>query len=287
MRAPALLIACALVAGLASPTDAQSEPVAATESRDFAPLVGRLIDGFLRPAHADLVAAARGHGADWQRFCSARERAGLERVAASFRRLADAWARIEFVRYGPITEDFRAERINFWPDKRNATTRGLAGLLAADAPEPTVATVRAASAATQGLPALERLLFDPGAAERLVAAKDEGARACAVGRAVAGNVAEVAEAVAAGWEPLAEAVKTDRALAREAAARLTTDLLGEFQTLIDAKLLPAMGKAIEAAKPEALEGRHAGRVRESFARPLAGLPSGTRAAGRALKETPA
>lgn len=266
LAAVLLVIVAARAAVLAQETPA---PAAAAE-RDLAPVVGRAIDGFVRPAHAALAAAAKDHAADWAGFCGKRDAAGTTRVEGSFRRLADAWARIEFLRYGPIAEDFRAERINFWPDKRNATTRGLSGLLAPDAPEPTVETVRAASAAAQGLPALERLLFDPGARARLVSAKPEGVRACAAGRAIAANVAAMAAEVAAGWEPLAASAARDPALAREVAARLVTDLLSGFQTLIDAKLLPAMGKTPEAARPEAFEGRRAGRVRESFAAMLAG-----------------
>lgn len=264
MRRFALLLALGL-AGLPAPAGAETagEP-------DLRPVATRAVDGFVRPGYERLADAAKGHAAGWVEVCVAPDRAGVGRLAVSFRRLADAWARIEFVRYGPVVEDFRAERINFWPDKRNATTRGLAELTAAGAAEPTVASVRAASAAVQGLPALERLLFDPGAAERLASTSSEGARACAAGRAIAAGLALTTAEVAAGWGPLADATTADPAAARETAARLTTDLLAGFQTLIDGKLLPALGKTAETARPEALEGRRAGRVRASFAEPLAG-----------------
>lgn len=264
MRRSTLLLALGLAA-LPAPAGAETagEP-------DLRPVVVRAVDGFVRPAYQRLAEAAKGHAAGWVEVCAAPDRAGVSRLAGSFRRVADAWARIEFLRYGPVVEDFRAERINFWPDKRNATTRGLAELTAAGAPEPTLASVRAASAAVQGLPALERLLFDPGAAERLASSAPEAARACAAGRAIAAGLAVTTGEVAAGWEAFAAAATADPAAARETAARLTTDLLAGFQTLIDGKLLPALGKTAETARPEAFEGRRAGRVRASFAEPLAG-----------------
>ena len=261
MRRVALLLVL-LLATLARP--------AAAEEPDLRVVAARAVDGFVRPGYRQLAEAAELHAADWTALCATPGRDGIDRLDRSFRRLADAWARIEFLRYGPIADDFRAERVNFWPDKRNATTRGLARLLAPEAPEPTVETVRAASAAVQGLPALERLLYDPGAVERLLAAKPERARACAAGRAIAGGLASLTAEVSAGWALLAEAVQSDPAVARELAARLTTDFLSGFQTLIDAKLLPAMGKTPEAARPEALEGRRARRVRASFVEPLVG-----------------
>jgi predicted lipoprotein len=268
MRSFVLLLAAALALPFAGGAGAQSP---AAEARDLRPTAGRAIEGFVRPTYGALAEAARAHAADWAGFCGERRRDGLERVTGSYHRLADAWGRIEFLRYGPIGEDFRAERLDFWPDKRNATTRGVAALIAPDAAEPTVATIKSASAAVQGLPALERLLYDPGAAARLTGPGAEGARACAAGRAIAGGVAVMADEVAVGWGPIAEAAASDPALAREIAARLVTDLLTGFQTSIDAKLLPAMGKTAEAARPEAFQGRRAGRVREGFVRPLAGM----------------
>lgn len=268
MRRFALLLAVVLTLPFAGGAEAQSP---AAGERDPRPTATGAIEGFVRPGYGALAEAARAHAAAWAGFCGERKREGLAGLTRSYQRLADAWGRIEFLRYGPIGEDFRAERIDFWPDKRNATTRGVAALLAADAAEPTAATIKSASAAVQGLPALERILYDPGATARLVGPGTEGARACAAGRAIAGGVAAMADEVTAGWGPIAREVATDPALAREVSARLVTDLLSGFQTLIDAKLLPGMGKTAEAARPEAFQGRRAGRVREGFARPLAGM----------------
>lgn len=258
----ALVLAWCLVA---TPASSRAEEAAAKPA-DLRPLAVRLVNERVRPAYADLAAAAARHAADWRDACARPNDAALDaRLRASYAALAEHWWRIEFVRFGPIIEDFRAERIDFWPDRRNATTRGVAALLDPAAPEPTAESVRAQSAAAQGLPALERILFDaPGAGKR------RPARTCAAGRAIAANLAAIGAEVATAWEPLAARAAADESWARELVARLTTDVLGEFQTLIDAKLA-ALGKTAEAARPDGLEGRRAGLERAALARPIDGM----------------
>ena len=245
-------------------------PVVAETPRDLRGPANRAVREVVMPAYERLATSAATHAAAWERACASRDPGALAGLAVGWRDVADAWATIEFVRVGPVADDFRAERIEFWPDKRNAGARALAALLADPTP-PTPATVAAASVATRGLPALERLLFDPGAARRLGLADRDGTRACALGRLIAADLATTTRAVADEWAPLADRIAADESLAREIAARLTTDALTEFQTLIDGKLAPALGKTPDAARPEALQGRRSGRERESFARPLAGL----------------
>lgn len=230
-------------------------------AEDLRPLARRLAVEIIRPAYADLAARARAAVDAWDEVCrtSAPARA---RLVEAHRATARAWWRIEAVRFEPVSEDFRAERIDFWPDRRNATTRGLAGLLDPAAPEPTAAGVRAASAAVQGLPALERLIFDRTG--------PLSPRECAAGRAIAANVATLTREIEAGWAPLTEKVGGDEAAAREMVARLTTDVLGEFENLLDGKLAP-LGKTPETARPDGFEGRRAGLERDALVEPLVGV----------------
>ncbi len=262
MRPRALLVVLALLA----PASA-----GAAEERDLRPVAARAITEVVGPAYDALAREAADQAALWRDTCATRRDGGsVERLGKAHRRTADVWAEIEYLRYGPVAEDFRAERIEHWPERRGATTRGLAALFA-EAAEPSAASIHAASVGVQGLPVLERLLFDAGAAERLIRADAEGARACAIGRAVADNLAAVTAEVAAGWAGAGAIAARDPDRAREIVARLVTDALGETQTLIEAKLLPAMGKTTNAARPEALQGWRAGRVGAGFARPIAGL----------------
>src|SRR5207247_4902359 len=86
---------------------------------------------------------------------------GFKALQRAYLATADTWSQIEFLHYGPIGEEFRAERLSYWPERKNATAKGLAVLLEKDGvadltPEMFVKN----SVAAQGLPALERLLFD-------------------------------------------------------------------------------------------------------------------------------
>lgn len=263
-------IAVAVVFALISAAPACAEP-------DDRATALRAINAYAAPASAAFMETAAHHEQDWRALCAKRSKAALARAQASFRQTADAWARMELLRIGPAGEDFRAERVNFWPDRRNATTRGLADLIDAKTP-PTAQAIRAASAAVQGLPALERLLFDKGGAT-LVGAS--GGKICAVGQAISGNLAALAQEINAGWGPVRAALDQGPQ-ARETVARFATDLLTEFQSLIDSKLSPALGKDSETARPNALEGWRANRARESFIEPLKGVE----ALARALIERP-
>src|SRR5262249_6780115 len=125
--------------------------------------------------------------------------AGIPALKAAFGKAADAWSAVEFVTMGPVSLSLRPGRFNFFPDRRNAIQRGMAEVLAdPDASRFEPERFRRSSAATQGLPALERLLFDEGAADAL-ASGAETARRCIYGSAIALNLATIAKEVREGW----------------------------------------------------------------------------------------
>ncbi|MEV8465713.1 imelysin family protein [Fluviibacterium sp. DFM31] len=71
-----------------------------------------------------------------------------------------AWAPLDSYQFGPIQNIGAALTVNFWPDKKNFVGRGLRALLELppeQQADPSV--VAGASAAAQGLPALETLLY--------------------------------------------------------------------------------------------------------------------------------
>ena len=251
-----LLAALLLLAPAAGPA-AHAEGATA----DLRPLARRLADEVVGVAYRDFAAAARRNAAAWASECGA-AKPSRDGLAAHHLAVARAWWRVEPVRFGPVAEDFRAERIDFWPERRNATARGLAELLDPAAPEPTADTLRSGSAAVQGLPAEERLLFDGHGGL--------GRRDCAVGRAISANLAAMAGDIEEGWRGVGTRAGADEAFARELVTRLVTDALTGFTTLIDVKLA-ALGRTAAAARPEALEGRRAGAEREALLAPLEGM----------------
>lgn len=81
-------------------------------------------------------------------------------VVAAFTQTWLTWAPLDSYQFGPIEANAAALTVNFWPDKKNFVGRALTGLLALpEDAQRDPAEVGAQSAAVQGLPAIERLLF--------------------------------------------------------------------------------------------------------------------------------
>ena len=237
----------------------------ATAQTDRGALASRVVTQFLTPAYDQLSRAADDHARAWEAHCAGTPQAG---VVPTFRALADAWSRTGFFRDGPMGKAGRAARSTFWPARRNAVARGLAPLLKDEA-APTPQSVRQASAAAQGLPALERLLFEDGGAAAL--AEPAGARRCLVGRLIAGNLADIAAAARAETASLAQATAADPEKSRELLARVVTDALAELEAERDLRLAQGLGEDAAGARPQAFEGWRAGRAQASLVEPLAGI----------------
>ncbi len=220
----------------------------------------RVSEDFVSPRYEALARTAAAQVEAWRSFCGSPSHAGLEAVQEAYRTAADAWSSVELVKYGPVSEDFRAERISYWPERKNATGRGLARLLDGKSSEElSPERIREASAAVQGLPALERLLFEePPVGATGFGGSQEGQRRCVVGEAIARNVASLAAEVRDGW-PEAERKLAEPAAAKEGLRRLATDLLTAFQVMRDIKILPVLGADASKARPLLAEGWRSGR----------------------------
>lgn len=86
--------------------------------------------------------------------------ASLEAAQAALRETWLAWAPLDSYQFGPVEQLGAALTVNFWPDKKGFVGRGVKALqsLPPEAQQDP-ATVARASAAAQGLPAIEHLLY--------------------------------------------------------------------------------------------------------------------------------
>lgn len=112
------------------------------------------------------------------------DRGGIEQALAA---TWQAWAPLDAYQFGPIETQAAALTVNFFPDKKNFVGRALSDLLkrpGAEQADPAVAA--ASSAGAQGLPALERLLF-------------EDRQTCPALVGVSGNLARIGAALYDGW----------------------------------------------------------------------------------------
>ena len=112
---------------------------------------------------------------------------------AAFAATVAAWSKVEPIRFGPVTQDHRYERIFYWPDPKGLGTRQMREALAKQ--DETVTDpdeLAGKSVALQGLPALEYLLYGDGAASLAKAAPKAPFR-CGFALAVAANLARIAQ----------------------------------------------------------------------------------------------
>lgn len=255
-RLATALLMLGLTALLAtSPSRAAAVDASAATKAD---VVRNAIEDYLRPAYDDVAVAAQAMTDGQGDLCAVPGRDRLREARTDFASLVQAFSRIEYVRFGPIMDDNRVERILFWPDRRGVALRQIQAILAAkDETAATVAGLHAKSVAVQGLNALEFVLFGTGADDL---EKPEGAFRCRYGVAIAGNLGAIARDLSAGWQAedgIAHAMMHPGP--SDPSFRTTDDALQQivgvfihgFEAMRDLKLKPAFGETIDKANPKA------------------------------------
>ncbi|WP_255576513.1 imelysin family protein [Jannaschia sp. AI_61] len=203
------------------------------------------VDDHILPRLADLSQATTA-------LATAAE-TGCDALQDPFREAAEAWASAAHLMFGPGEDGGRASAIQFWPDARNATGRGLRLLAQQGAEAWTPEALARASVAARGLGALERAIFD-------------GAAPCPLTQALTADLAATAAAIEAGRRDgfaatlrTASAEGNTRFLApEEAEAALFTTLMTGLEFTATQRLGRPMGTFAEP-RPLRAEMRRSGR----------------------------
>jgi len=220
----------------------------------------RLADGYARPAVARLAQQAQDLEKALAAWCGkGGGPAGAPAVRQAFSQTALAWSGVEFLRFGPLVQGNRYERLVFWPDTRVVMQRQVRALLAqADAAALQPGALASRSVAIQGLPALEYVLYDePGLLEAPAGKAPD--YACRYAVAVAANIAAVSGELRQAWSPQGgfggqftapsagnDLYRSQQEVAAEAVKALSTGL----QFARDIKLAPVLGDSPQAARPK-------------------------------------
>jgi predicted lipoprotein len=225
---------------------------------------------FIVPHYETLARAMKAQEEAWAAFCSIPAAGSLDNLKVSYQAAADAWSGIEFVLYGPVSTDFRFERMAHWPERKNAIGRAMSALLARTGTEDlTLERFSQVSAAAQGLSGLERLIYDEKVAQLLKDETAAGGRACGVGKAIAAALSRTSGMVLSEWtQPggtLATLENGDAALVETAVTRLMTDYVTLFEIIDDQKIGTVMGKNADEARPTLAEGWRSGRSMRAIA----------------------
>lgn len=218
-------------------------------------MVTSAVDNTIVPAYrffADVSARTHEATAAW---CKSPTPAALKTAQEAFAGSVRGWARIQHIRFGPARTDNRWQRIAFLPDPRGVVRRQFAKVMAERRAELlTVDAISRQSAALQGLPALEILLYAPPADEPA----DGRLYRCGLAQAIAGYITRQADNMVREWTDPQTGWRqrlltagapgnTDYRSPNEAAAELVRSLLTGLQLVREDMLLTWM-KAAEAKK---------------------------------------
>jgi predicted lipoprotein len=246
-----------------------TSPALALEDADYTAAVAATAKGAIIPSYQAFGTAAAELRGSLDALCQAPGDASLEEARARFAETATAWARVQYISFGPVAEHQRAFRIEYWPDNRNVVGRQLAEVLskrdiAALEPKRFAAT----TVGVQGLPALERLLFAEDALAKLQPAEEGAAFRCRLLGAIGANLETMADETVAAWTDgdssflarIEHPSEEDEAIVdgRTIAGRLLNDLLTATIAMRDMKLLAPLGSSLEKAKPQTAEYRRSG-----------------------------
>jgi predicted lipoprotein len=190
----------------------------------------------------------------------------------------DSWQFIQPIRLGPIEQELRSYRLQFWPDKRQSVSRHLDMLLEKADPDALRPDAFAqGSVALQGFSALERLLFQPEIdAARFTTAHD-GEFSCDLIMAISHNMADIARETAGQWRShrqlIATAARGNAAYAdsSDVSARLFNNLYTQLELMLDQKLRAPLGSSPERSRGKRSESWRSARALRNLQQNLMGI----------------
>ncbi|MGD9914013.1 MAG: imelysin family protein [Rhizobiaceae bacterium] len=240
--------------------------------------IRHVIDGYVIPAYADFNEAVRDTREAMEQLCADPSYGGAERARQGFKALVETWSAAEPIRFGPITEDNRLERILFWPDRKGIGLRQVQAAIANEDPtanDPLQLAQK--SVAMQGLGALEFVLYGTGF-EALETG--EGHHRCEYGRAIVTNINQMMDAVQTGWlDPKGIATDWANPAAGNALYRTDDEALTEVLNVLvhgvelirDVRLDGFLGATPEDDKPKQAIYWRSGNTTNALAANLRGL----------------
>ncbi len=166
---------------------------------EHAAVAKRTLEQHILPGYAHLDAAAKAFARKAAALCHAPSSNALAETREAARQALLAWGRIEHIRFGPITEKQRLDRLLFYPDPRGFARKQIARLLRLHdenglAPE----RLAQASVAVQGFTAVDRVLWGNGS-DALATPTAEPSFRCRYLAALAGGIAQTAADTLAEW----------------------------------------------------------------------------------------
>jgi len=166
---------------------------------DHAEVARQTLENHIRPGYRRLAETASALQLKTTELCRAPSIPAFAETKKVFVDTVLAWSRIEHIRFGPVRDENRLERMAFWPDPKGIGRKQIAKAI--DSKNATVQTAQALavkSTALQGLTALEWVLYGT-AAEALTASGENGAFRCTYALAIAENISAMSRDIDSAW----------------------------------------------------------------------------------------
>lgn len=238
-----------------------SSAEAKSNAAQKAAIVRDLVTHHVIPRYKNLSAKSADLAQYATRYCRALKQSDMAELKTRYKAALTAWMGIQHIRFGPVMRKDRYYRIQFWPDKHGQGGRQLRKLLKSkNKPAPNLREIAIKSAALQGFPALERILFDPNSN-----ALSENRFLCGLTIAITGNLAAMAKATHDDWR------RYDISATNMVMVGLFRALNEQLRTIGELKLKRPLGKSFETARPKRSESWRSHMSRENMIANLEGL----------------
>jgi predicted lipoprotein len=227
-----------------------------TRDEDWTAINIAVTDELIIPAYQNLESRSLELISATENFCSDLSALNLDSLKNSYQQSMLAWQAIQHIQFGPITYFNWNYRMHYWPDERGASGRQLDALIASQ--DESVLTSNAfprQSVGVQGLPSLEKLLYDANALSDF----RDNAYLCSLTTSISRNINEISFGVTQRWMDEYRALILDPVAGGfyENAEDLSIYFLKALQESIakvrDLKLAPAIGESFVTTRTRSAE----------------------------------
>ncbi len=235
--------------GNAGPVTPEPNTPTNTIEDEFGLWLTDLANNHVLPSYQNLQASSAVLSNQTAEFCAQASQTDNELIVLqkAWRDVVTYWQTIQWLKVGPIANDNRIFRIYYWPDSKDNVGTGITSLLASSETI-TEDFIAKQSVGSQGLPALELLLFASGP-DNLLTANDKEKR-CEVIAAISANVATISAQVNDEWQissgnyhaQLTQGTG-DFSSKKDAVEELVTNWLEQVERVKDEKMLVPLGSA--------------------------------------------
>ncbi len=263
----------AMAFGLASPGAHADIP-----DENYQAVLAHLLGTVMPPKLDEFHTSTETLTQEFESFCSDPDAGGLEDTQTAFHAAMDIWQEIQPWRMGPLVANGRDQHIEYWPDKHGTAARQFRKLMfdkpkAYTDPE----KLAGASAALQGFPALEEVLFADDHGDQMIAADEDGVFLCQYGTAIATNLGTLSAELQEEWPAFATAMENagpdsmDYPTAKFAATDLYRALHEGLLIISTQKLARPLGENAEDARASRAESPLSNRSLRNIEHNLIGL----------------